>query len=134
MQFSQLAEVLGGSLIGSGDFEVTELAPIDLATSTCVTFVLEGQFEKKVADSLLIIAEKQVKELQNTIDILGDKSVEQKAMCDSQMDLLRQEITLSKDQINGYERLLKRERRKRIFTAVGGVLTTSAALFLLISK
>ncbi len=51
MKFSQLASVLGGTLIGSGDFEVTELAPIDLATPASVTFVLEGQFEKKVAES-----------------------------------------------------------------------------------
>lgn len=96
--------------------------------------VLIAASQKKVADSLLIIAEKQVKELQITIDILGDKSTEQKAMCDNQLEILHKEIDLYKDQINGYEKLLKRERRKRFFTAVGGVLTTSAALFLFISK
>lgn len=96
--------------------------------------IYSAALQKKVADSLLIIAEKQVKELQITIDILGDKSTEQKAMCDNQLEILHKEIDLYKDQINGYEKLLKRERRKRFFTAVGGVLTTSAALFLFISK
>lgn len=90
--------------------------------------------QKKVADSLLVIAEKQVAELNNQITLLDGKSAEQKAMFDNQLELLHQEIVLYKDQISGYEKLLRKERRKRFFTAVGGVLTTSAALFLFISK
>lgn len=51
MKFNQLADHLGGSLIGNGDFEVVGLSPIDSVADGHVTFVLEGQFEKKVSDS-----------------------------------------------------------------------------------
>lgn len=90
--------------------------------------------QKKVADSLLVIAEKQVAQLQNTITLLGEKDAEQKEMYDNQLDLLRQEITLYKDQISGYERLVRKERRKRRWATAGGILTTGVITYFLITK
>ena len=90
--------------------------------------------QKKVADSLLVIAEKQVAELNNQITLLDGKNAEQKAMCDNQLELLYQEISLYKDQIQGYEKLLRKERRKRFFTTAGGLLTTGLMAFLFIQK
>lgn len=96
--------------------------------------VLIAASQKKVADSLLVIAEKQVAQLQNTITLLGEKDAEQKEMYDNQLDLLRQEITLYKDQISGYERLVRKERRKRRWATAGGILTTGVITYFLITK
>lgn len=96
--------------------------------------VLIAASQKRVADSLLLIAEKQIAQLQNTISLLGEKDAEQKAMFDNQLDLLRQEITLYKDQIAGYERLVRKERRKRRLATAGGILTTGLMAYLFITK
>lgn len=96
--------------------------------------IYAAALQKKVADSLLAISEKQVAQLQNTITLLGDKDAEQKAMFDNQLDLLHQEINLYKDQIAGYERLVKKERRKRRLATAGGILTTGIMAYLFITK
>lgn len=96
--------------------------------------IYTAALQKKVADSLLSIAEKQIAQLQNTISLLGEKDAEQKAMYDNQLDILHQETELYKDQINGYERLLKKEKRKRFFATVGGFITTGIMAYLFISK
>jgi len=67
----------------------------------------------KYADSLLKISEQQLSQLQNTIKLLDAKEVEQKTMYEGQVANLNQQIALYKDQVNGYEKLLRRERFKR---------------------
>lgn len=96
--------------------------------------IYAAALQKKVADSLLTISEKQIAQLENTIRLLGEKDAEQKAGYDNQLDILHQEQNIYKDQIAGYERLLKKERRKRFFTSAGGILTTGILTYLLISK
>jgi len=85
-------------------------------------------------DSLLKISEQQVSQLQNTIKLLGDKDVELKTMCDGQLENLHQQIALYKDQIDGYERLLKKEKRKRKLITGVGILTTGAMAYLYFVK
>lgn len=96
--------------------------------------VLIAASQKKIADSLLSIAEKQVTELNGQIKLLNEKDSELKTMYDNQLDILRQEITLYKDQIIGYERLVKKERRKRRLATFGGILTTGVMAYLFIIK
>lgn len=88
----------------------------------------------RYTDSLLKLVEQQVKELEGQIKLLNEKDGELKAMYDNQLDILRQEITLYKDQINGYEKLVKRERRKRRLATAGGILTTGLMAYLFITK
>lgn len=53
---------------------------------------------------------------------------------ENQMAILKQELDLRKDQINGYERLLKRERRKRRAVAAAGLTGMGVLTYLLITK
>lgn len=96
----------------------------------------------------LIIAAKEGKEYKKQVGLLTerialkDEIISQMNQRDSlvragyenQMAILKQELDLRKDQINGYERLLKKERRKRRAVAAGGIAATGAALYLYITK
>lgn len=90
--------------------------------------------QKKVADSLLSIAERQVSQLQNTIKLLNEKDLELKLMYEGQIANLNQQIAIYKDQITGYEKLLRREKRKRFFTSAAGVLTTGIMAYIYLTK
>lgn len=87
-----------------------------------------------MADSLLSISEKQVAQLNVSMSLLSEKETETKANYEMQLANLTNQITLYKEQINGYERLVKRDRRKRRLTTAAGILTTGAALFLSLQK
>lgn len=53
---------------------------------------------------------------------------------EDQKGIMEEQRKLFEDQVKGYEKLLRREKRKRFWTAVGGTITTGAALYLFISK
>jgi len=57
-----------------------------------------------------------------------------KAGYENQMAILKQELDLRKDQMNGYERLLKKERRKRRAATAAGVTVAGVLTYLLITK
>lgn len=96
--------------------------------------VYSSALQKKYADSLLTITEKQVNELLSAIDLLEEKDVELKKQYDAQISNLNNQINIFKDQVKGYELLIKKERRRRRLATAGGVLTTGAAIFLLLKK
>lgn len=96
--------------------------------------IYSAALQKKVADSLLSISEKQVAQLNVSMSLLSEKETETKANYEMQLANLTNQIALYKEQINGYERLVKRERRKRRLTTAAGILTTGAALFLSLQK
>ena len=92
----------------------------------------------------LLIAAKQGDALKQQVVILNDRiailtnlinQLEQKDSAtisgyQNQLDLLHQEQALYKDQLNTYEKLLKRERRKRRLATAGGIVTTGLAIYL----
>ena len=88
----------------------------------------------RYTDSLLKITESQVAELQGRIKLLNDKDVELKAMYDGQLDNLHKQIDVYKEQIKGYEKLLRKERFRRRLITGAGIVTTGAALYLYFSK
>lgn len=47
---------------------------------------------------------------------------------------LLEEKALYDDQLNGYERLLRKEKRKRFWTAAGGLITTGLVAYLYLTK
>lgn len=96
--------------------------------------VYSSALQKKYADSLLVITEKQVNELLSAIDLLEEKDGELKKQYEAQISNLNNQIGVYKEQIKGYELLVKKERRKRRLATAGGVLTTGAAIFLLLKK
>lgn len=88
----------------------------------------------RYTDSLLKISELQVTQLQNSIKLLNERGVELKVMYDGQLSNLNQQISLYKDQINGYEKLLKRERFRRRLITAGGIAATGAIFYLYLTK
>lgn len=99
------------------------------------------------ADSLssykLIVANKQkdidllqqrIAVLQDVIKNLNDKDAESVAKYNAQLKVMQDERLLFMDQLNGYEKLLRKEKRKRFWTGLLGVATTLTASFLFITK
>lgn len=90
--------------------------------------------QKKVADSLLAIANTQLSELKSQTLLLTEKEQELRNYYNREIANLENQIQLYKSQVIGYEKLLKKERRRRRLATAGGVLTTGAAVFLLLKK
>ena len=92
----------------------------------------------------LVIAAKQGDVLKEQVKILNERvallqsmvfNLEQKDSANTsqsvnQVALFKQEIDLYKDQIKTFERLLKREKRKRFWSTAGGVITSGIILYL----
>ena len=92
----------------------------------------------------LLISAKQGEVLKGQVTILNDRiallqatitQLEQKdsaatESCKNQIELLHQEQAIYKDQLNTYEKLLRREKRKRRLATAAGVLTTGIAIWL----
>ena len=53
---------------------------------------------------------------------------------EDQKATMQEQRKLFEDQLAGYEKLVRREKRKRFWTAVGGTITTAAAMYLFITK
>lgn len=83
------------------------------------------------------VYKQQVTLLNSRIDNLGlqIKELEQKndtlsLGMNNQIKLLSDQKGLFQSQLDGYEKLLRRERRKRTFTTIAGILTTGIAIYL----
>lgn len=53
---------------------------------------------------------------------------------EEQKKIMEEQRKVFEDQIKSYEKLLKRERRKRFWTAAGGVLSTGIVAYLYLTK
>lgn len=92
----------------------------------------------------MVIAAKQGDVLKEQVKILNERvtllqsmvlNLEQKDSANTsqsvnQVALFKQEIDLYKDQIKTFEKLLRREKRKRFFATAGGVMTSGIILYL----
>lgn len=78
--------------------------------------------------------EEQIKLLNEVIQEHVDKDEVQEQFYKNQMDNLRQQLALTKEVADTFEREAKRERRKRRLITVGGIVTTGAAIFLSLKK
>ena len=116
-----------------------------------------NSYGQKPADTLclptenvrgLVIAAKQGDALKQQVVILNDRiailnnlinQLEQKDSAtisgyQNQLGLLHQEQAIYKDQLNTYEKLLRREKRKRRLATAGGIVTTGLAIYLAVVK
>jgi hypothetical protein len=92
----------------------------------------------------LVIAAKQGDALKQQVVILNDrigllqsivkelelKDSASKSGYTAQIAALLEEKKIYQDQLNTYEKLLKRERRKRRLATAGGIVTTGLAIYL----
>ena len=89
---------------------------------------------KPVLEERIAILNDRIANFQIIISNLNEKDSITVSAYEKQIQLYRDEKKVYEDQINGYEKLLKRERRKRFFTAAGGVVATGLTLFLYLQK
>lgn len=112
-----------------------------------------NSYGQKQADTLclptenvrgLVIAAKQGDALKQQVVILNDrigllqsivkelelKDSASKSGYTAQIAALLEEKKIYQDQLNTYEKLLKRERRKRRLATAGGIVTTGLAIYL----
>ena len=112
-----------------------------------------NSYGQKPADTLclptenvrgLVIAAKQGDALKQQVVILNDrigllqsivkelelKDSASKSGYTAQIAALLEEKKIYQDQLNTYEKLLKRERRKRRLATAGGIVTTGLAIYL----
>lgn len=81
-----------------------------------------------------VILEARIAGLNTAIALLNEKDSVTVAGYDNQLKAFREEKAIYIDQLKGYEKLLRRERRKRFFATAGGLLTTGIVTYLAIKK
>lgn len=121
--------LIGSNFAGLSQTTDTICIPLQQAKK-----VYAAAAQKRVADSLLTIANSQLYELKAQVLLLAEKEQEQRNYFNREISNLENQIALYKDQVVGYEKLVKRERRKRFFTSVAGTLATGAVIFLSLKK
>lgn len=121
--------LIGSNFAGLSQTSDTICLPVNQAKK-----IYAAAEQKKVADSLLSIANTQLLELKYQVSLLTEKEQELRNYFNREISNLENQIQLYKEQVVGYEKLVKREKRRRFFTAAGGTVATAAALFLYFSK
>lgn len=96
--------------------------------------VLVAAEQKKVLEQQLTIVGERVALLKSIIAEMEKKDSVSIDAYNAEINVMNDKIELYKDQMNGYEKLLRREKRKRFFTSMAGILTTAAATFFYITK
>lgn len=107
---------------------ITRGALSRLLTAALQRDVLAEKIGLLVADTALL--SQRVASKQRQVEILEGISEAQVV----QIDLLREKETVFKEQLSSYERLLRKEKRKRFLVSVAGVLTTGFTTYLLLKK
>lgn len=90
--------------------------------------------EAKVLKEQKVLLEERIDNLKQQITALEEKDSEKTALFNNQLANLLEQKAIYTDQINTYEKLLRKERRKRFWTGAAGVVTTGVATYLLITK
>lgn len=84
----------------------------------------------RYADSLLKIVESQLAEKKAQVEILEEKGEEVSANHQKEIANLEGQVGTLKDQVNGFEKMWKREKRRRRLSQAVGIITTVAAVAL----
>jgi hypothetical protein len=96
--------------------------------------VLAAAEQKKVLEAQLSILEGRITNFQEMIQTFAVKDSLTVATYDTQLKAYKEEKAIYQDQLKGYERLLRRQKRKTFLTGAAGLLTTGAALYLFMQK
>jgi ASC-1-like (ASCH) protein len=96
--------------------------------------VLIAAEQKKVLDGQVILLNQRIEGLQVVIKNLEEKDSATVAAYNAQLEAMKEQKEIFQSQLDGYEKLLRREKRKRFWTGAAGILTTGAMTYLLITK
>jgi hypothetical protein len=119
----------GSSLEGQSQTSDTICAPVAQMKK-----VYAAALQKRVCDSMNVILEARINSLNNSIALLNQKDSVTVAGYEGQLKVFREEKALYQDQMKGFEKLVRREKRKRFFATAGGILTTGIVTYLAIKK
>lgn len=92
--------------------------------------VLSDAYKYRYTDSLLKISEAQLSEKKLQLDLMAEKEGEVAGNHRREIVNLEGQIATLKTQVDGFERMYKRERRKRRLSQVGGILAAGVAIYL----
>lgn len=95
--------------------------------------LIKAEQGKILKEQVRVLDEKIVL-LEAKVSLLEEKDDSTVSSYERELKLLNDQKAIYEDQINTYETLLRKERRKRRWTAVGGIFTTGAAILLSIKK
>lgn len=84
----------------------------------------------RLTDSLLKLSELQLAEKKEQVRLLEEQGAEVSSNHRKEITNLENQIGVLKDQVNGFEKLWKREKRRRKLSQAGGILAVAAAIFL----
>lgn len=90
--------------------------------------------QRKILKEQISLLDQRILGLEEMIRQLNDRDSITVASYEAELKLMREQKALYEDQIATFEKLLRREKRKRFWTSVGGTLTTVGALFLFFTK
>lgn len=121
-------------LIGSNYATLSQTTDTICAPVSQMKKVYAAAAQKKIVDSLLLIANSQVAELKSQISLLEERDIETRNNYQRQIDNLERQTALYIEQVKGFEKLLRRERTKRRLITGAGILTTTAALLMGLKK
>ena len=119
--------------ICAGQLTISKTDTICFPVDT-VKKILVAAERSKVLDRQIVILNLRITSKDNTIRLLQKKDSTSVAKYNQQLKLNEDEKKIYKDQLNGYEKLLKRQKRKTFLATAGGILTTGIMTFLFIRK
>ena len=92
--------------------------------------VYSDALKYRYTDSLLKLSELQLAEKKEQVRILEEQGLEVSINHRKEVTNLENQVAVLKDQVNGFERIWKREKRRRKLSQAGGILAVAAAIFL----
>lgn len=120
-----LAILIGSNYAGVSQTTDTICLPVQSAKK-----VLADAYKYRYTDSLLKITEAQLAEKKQQLELMEDKESEVANNNRKEIANLEAQIAVTKDQVNGFEKMYKRERRKRRLSQGVGVVAIIATIFL----
>lgn len=96
--------------------------------------ILTAAEQKKVLDGQVVILNDRIVLLQGIIDRQIDKDTATVGSYERQIAVMKEQRVIYDDQIKTFEKLLRREKRKRFFTGAAGMASTIAMIFLSLKK
>ncbi len=90
--------------------------------------------QKKVLEQQVYVLNERITGLQKMIVNLNEKDSATVEGYQLEIRTMREQQDIFVDQINSFEKLLKKERRKRWWTAAGGFVSVGALTYLYLTK
>lgn len=96
--------------------------------------VLVAAEQKKGLEVQVVFLNERITGLQQVIKNLNEKDSASILLYNNQLQVMKDQKALYQDQLNGYEKIIRREKRKRFWTGFAGAATTITATYLFITK